>query len=557
MKILILGGYGRFGGQLAMLLADQPQLTLMIAGRSLAKATAFCNTFKGAAQKQAVMVDRSSGVDQQLQQLMPDVVVDASGPFQEYGDNPYIVIKACIALGIHYFDLADDSGFVAAVDQFDAAAKAKGVVVLSGVSTFPVLSAAVVQRLAVAIPDVKEITIGLAPSPFAAVGLNVVRAITSYAGKPVTLLRNGVNITAYALTETWRYTIAPPGKLPLHSRVFSLIDVPDLRVLPQLWPGVDSIKVGAAPVPVVFHYMLMGFAWLVRLKLLRSLEPLAHLFHKSINELAWGEHRGGLYVLVEGRKADGTYSSQSWHMLAEGDDGPFIPSMAVAALVQRMLNGQLLAPGARAAAGELELGDYENQFARRRIVTGTRDDPWSLTNAPLFQRLLGNMWDILPERIREMHTLHDFKDLGGFADIERGSNIPARLIGHLLGFPAAGKTVPLLVNLNARRGKEHWLRTFGRKKIKSVLSEGTGTSSALLDERLGLVTFGMALVLERGKLNYVVRRWCVLGVPLPLMFAPRTKAFEYEANERFNFSVEISYPLVGLIVKYEGHLQSL
>lgn len=183
------------------------------------------------------------------------------------------------------------------------------------------------------------------------------------------------------------------------------------------------------------------------------------------------------------------------------------------------------------------------------------DTSSSLIELPLYQRLLGDVWSKLPEQVREMHNFRDFKDLSGFADIERGSNIPARLIGYLLGFPAAGKAVPLTVNLSAQRGQEHWLRIFGRKKIASVLSEGSGTSSALLNERMGFVTFGMALVLERGKLNYVMRRWCVLGIPLPLMFAPHTGAFEYEADERFNFSVEISYPLVGLIVKYEGYLQ--
>ena len=44
MKILILGGYGPFGGQLATLLAGEKQLELIIAGRSHEKAAAFCTT---------------------------------------------------------------------------------------------------------------------------------------------------------------------------------------------------------------------------------------------------------------------------------------------------------------------------------------------------------------------------------------------------------------------------------------------------------------------------------------------------------------------------------
>jgi uncharacterized protein YbjT (DUF2867 family) len=42
MKVLILGGYGTFGGRLAQLLVDEPAATLIIAGRSYEKAAAFC-----------------------------------------------------------------------------------------------------------------------------------------------------------------------------------------------------------------------------------------------------------------------------------------------------------------------------------------------------------------------------------------------------------------------------------------------------------------------------------------------------------------------------------
>ena len=49
LKVLILGGYGTFGGRLAQLLADEERLTLIVAGRSLAKAQAFCTSLRPAA----------------------------------------------------------------------------------------------------------------------------------------------------------------------------------------------------------------------------------------------------------------------------------------------------------------------------------------------------------------------------------------------------------------------------------------------------------------------------------------------------------------------------
>lgn len=48
MKILVLGGYGVFGGRLVHLLADLAELELLVAGRHLPAAQAFCSRYEGA-----------------------------------------------------------------------------------------------------------------------------------------------------------------------------------------------------------------------------------------------------------------------------------------------------------------------------------------------------------------------------------------------------------------------------------------------------------------------------------------------------------------------------
>ncbi len=57
-------------------------------------------------------LDRARDLESQLRAIAPDLVVDASGPFQAYGENPYRVVEAAIALGIHYLDLSDGAEFV-------------------------------------------------------------------------------------------------------------------------------------------------------------------------------------------------------------------------------------------------------------------------------------------------------------------------------------------------------------------------------------------------------------------------------------------------------------
>jgi saccharopine dehydrogenase-like NADP-dependent oxidoreductase len=105
------------------------------------------------------------------------------------------VIMTCIEAKIDYVDFADAADFVFGVSQFDAQAKAAGVFVLSGVSSFPVLTGAVLRHMAKQM-DIIAVDGGIAPSPYAGIGLNVMRAVVGYAGAPVKLWRN-------AMAQAW------------------------------------------------------------------------------------------------------------------------------------------------------------------------------------------------------------------------------------------------------------------------------------------------------------------------------------------------------------------
>jgi saccharopine dehydrogenase-like NADP-dependent oxidoreductase len=116
LRILIVGGYGTFGGRIVELLENEERLTLIVAGRSLGKATDFCRNRRGVkAQIVAAQFDRNADAGMQLAALKPDVLVDASGPFQAYGERRYCLIEAAIAQRVNYLDLADGSDFVEGV----------------------------------------------------------------------------------------------------------------------------------------------------------------------------------------------------------------------------------------------------------------------------------------------------------------------------------------------------------------------------------------------------------------------------------------------------------
>lgn len=372
MKILILGGYGTFGARLARLLADDRRLTLVIAGRSRARAEAFCASLAARASLQPAVMDRDGDVAAVLTAQRPDVVVDAAGPFQLYGDDPYRLARACMAAGANYLDLADSADFVAGIEALDGEARTRGLFALSGLSTFPALSGAVVQALARDLDRIEAVRAGVTPSPWAGVGLSVVRAVASYAGKPLSILRDGRRVEAPALIDDLVRTIAPPGVRSLGPIRFSLAEAPDLALAERLWPGVREVWTGAGPRPALLHRLLSCLAWLVRWRVVPTLEPLAPLFHWGTRMFRWGEARGGMFVEVDGVSGE-TPVRRSWRLIAEGDDGPFIPSMGAAALIADLAAGVTPEPGARPATHELTLAHYEVQFARFDIAAGWTD----------------------------------------------------------------------------------------------------------------------------------------------------------------------------------------
>jgi len=553
-RILIVGGYGTFGGRLVQLLEDEPRLTLLVAGRSLSRAHEFCTSRKQAvAQLVPLQFDRERVGAEELASLRPDLVVDASGPFQAYGDRAYRLVDLCVECRIHYLDLADATDFVAGIGLRDEAARAAGVFVLSGASSFPVLSGAVVRRLAEGLSRVRKIRGGIAPTPYAGVGLNVIRAIASYAGQAVEIRRGGRKSIGRPFAETMSFVICAPGRIPLERRRFSLVDVPDLRTLPQQWLDVEEVWMGAAPMPASLHRVLNAFAWLVRLRLLPSLAWLAGAMQLATDHLRWGAHRGGMFVRVEGDDRNGRPVAREWHLLAEGDDGPLIPSMAAEIIVRKLLAGIAPPAGARTAESDVNLSDYELLFARRDLYSGTRDSSVE-AGAPLYRKLLGSAWDQLPWQIRALHSVTSESTYEGICSVDRGRNPLSRLVAALYGFPAAGSDLPVTVNFKAEDGGERWTRTIGGARFFSVQKPGRGRSERFLLERFGPVSVDIALVVDGASLRYVVCGWRLLGIPMPRWLGPRSTAFETVENEKFRFDVEIALPFAGLIVRYRGLL---
>jgi hypothetical protein len=324
-------------------------------------------------------------------------------------------------------------------------------------------------------------------------------------------------------------------------------------MLADLWPQATDIWMGAAPAPVPLHWALTGFAWLVRIRLLPSLSWMAGAMHFVTNHVRWGEHRGGMFVEVAGRSANGESVVREWHLLAEGNDGPLIPCMAVEAVIRKALAGEPPPAGARTAITDVDLSNYEALFARRTIYTGVRERAPQPT-APLYERILGKTWAQLAPEIRQLHSVTATSSFAGRCTVDRGRSPIAWLIAMIIGFPEAGADQSISVQLTREGDGERWVRTSGARTFSSVQTPGRGRLEWLVRERFGPVSVDMALVVDGQTLHYIIRGWALFGISMPLFLGPRSTAVESAKDGQFGFDVTVSHPLTGLIVRYRGLL---
>ena len=459
---LIVGGYGIFGGRIVELLENEPRLTLMVAGRSPSKAEDYCRSRMARRRElRPAVFDRDGDLATQLAALTPELVVDASGPFQAYGEGRYRLIEACIASRINYLDLADGSEFVAGVAAFDAAARQAGVFVLSGVSSFPVLTAAVVRRLA------SDMSAGRDdPGRHRAFAVRRRRRkrhprhrqLCRPAGAAAT--RRG-EATGHPFTEQMRYTIAPGGKVPVKNTLFSLVDVPDLRALAELWPeakiDLDGRRAGAgdsAP-----RADRAGLAGALEDRAVAVAVGAADAF--VMNRLRWGEHRGGMFVEVEGAGEDGKplkaiLASARRRQRRTADPGH--GGRGARAQGRSTDNGRRRAPARRCA--------ISNWKTTKNCSPGGRSMPASATTAGKTgsrstQTLLGDAWQRLPEPIRAMHSLAEEMTAKGRASVERGTGLLVAYWRRDHRLSQGSADTPVQRAFRGRDGVETWTRTFG------------------------------------------------------------------------------------------------
>ena len=177
------------------------------------------------------------------------------------------------------------------------------------------------------------------------------------------------------------------------------------------------------------------------------------------------------------------------------------------------------------------------------------------TPSAIYRRVLGDVWSQLPEPVRLAHSVG--RTLHGRFRISHGTRWLAGRLARWSGLPDASEDAKTELRITDEGGRERWERHF---EDVAFTTEQWVSANRHLIERFNGWELEFALHAEGSALVYVQRRARLrlgrLRIRVPLLVAPRVRAKETGIGAtRVRVEVNVSLPLIGLLIAYDGHLE--
>ena len=358
-NVLILGGYGNFGKRIVESLSVIKGITIVIAGRNINKAESLreeLSLIGTSAELKAMKIDiHSSQFLNEIQTLAPDLVIHTGGPFQ---GQDYAVAEACISIGCHYIDLADDRRFVCDITTLNDKAIKKEVLVVSGASSVPGLSSTVIDEFMEQYSIIEEIDFAIAPGNKAERGEATVRGILSYTGHPFKVLNAGEWVNRYGWMSARKLNF---GQI-IGKRWLANIDIPDLELLPERYHGIKTVNFQAGLELPFLHLGMVFMALLAKIGLVKDWSVLTRLiFNSSEIFKSLGTDTGGMQINLKGLDKNEKSKSVKWVLVAEKGVGPYIPTLSAIIIAKKLIAGEIDTRGASPCLGMYTLQEFDEE----------------------------------------------------------------------------------------------------------------------------------------------------------------------------------------------------
>jgi hypothetical protein len=145
-------------------------------------------------------------------------------------------------------------------------------------------------------------------------------------------------------------------------------DVPDLDLLPQRYPGVQTVSFHAGFASHTGHRCVERVAQWVRDGRLKN----AQRFARPLYRLArWVQplvsDSGAMFITLEGLDDEGKAQTLTWNLVAVENHGPNIPCAPSIALANKIASGATLSAGAMPCMGLLNVDEILETLKGLRI----------------------------------------------------------------------------------------------------------------------------------------------------------------------------------------------
>jgi hypothetical protein len=326
-SVVVFGGYGTFGAHVARELT-RFGLAMVIAGRDADRARAFAETLGPGHRGLAADVTDFESCRAAL--AGQEVAVNCAGPFSAFGTS---LLDACLEIGCHYADIADDRNYTALVRSHDERFRRRGLTAVYGGSSLPSISGALglsVRQGSTAVPRRARVTLFIGndnPRGGAAIS-----SLVQTLGQPIQ--------TPQRIVKGFRDREVVPLPLPFGPRAVFNFQSPEYDLFPALL-GVTSVSVKVGFESRLATY---GFAFLAATSLTfgrrttRFLEGLGNRFRT-------GGTSGGA-VTTELFYEDGTVRRAT---LLAATDGQRMAALPCALAVRALCDGTATGRGVMTA----------------------------------------------------------------------------------------------------------------------------------------------------------------------------------------------------------------
>jgi len=370
-RALVLGASGQFGTSLCRRLVQLDDMHLFLGGRDRQKLEATREQLRAVRPDAKIDIVAwqisASGLEDLLYSRRLNLVVHLAGPFQ---GQDYAVAKACLRAGVPYIDMADGREFVANFSTLDAAAQAKGIPLITGASTVPGLSSAIVDAMLENFSQLEAIDYGICGGVKTGLGLATLKAVLTYCGKPYGVLKDGSYVTVYGLGRPRHHDFPKP----VNRRYMVDCDIPDHDLFPACYPALRRMEFGSCIDAPGLPRLLSLMSACVQKGWIGDWNFLAPIIQPCMKAVRFlGSAHSGFFMRLQGQDQQRNPKKMLFEILARDGSGLEIPVTPVILLVKKMLRGEALPAGAYPCMGLFSLAEFQQELASYPISWDTKD----------------------------------------------------------------------------------------------------------------------------------------------------------------------------------------